>query len=64
MNNLKQYETSQRVELLALVQSMNILHATMGGRDKRPERVALIKCMRILRKEIDYDNRRKDQVER
>jgi len=36
-----------------LSERMNRLHADMGGRDKRPERLALIKCMNILRKEVE-----------
>ena len=35
-----------------MVEDMNRLHAQMGGRDGRPERVALLKCMAILDKEI------------
>jgi hypothetical protein len=36
---------------------MNRLHARMGGRDRRPERLALMKCMKILRKEIERSHR-------
>jgi len=53
MPNYRQYETCQRKALLALLDQMNTLHATMGGRDRRPERLALSRCMRVLQKELD-----------
>ena len=53
MKCYRQYETSQRKELLALMDQMNRLHAEMGGRDRRPERLALVRCMNVLRKELD-----------
>jgi hypothetical protein len=53
MRGLKQYETCQRKNLLKLREQINHLHADMGGRDRRPERVALSKCMDILTKELD-----------
>jgi hypothetical protein len=53
MRGLKQYETCQRKNLLKLREQINRLHADMGGRDSRPERVALSKCMDILTKELD-----------
>lgn len=53
MNNLRQYEKDERQNLRKIVEQMNLLHSRMGGRDKRPERVALVKCMTILQKEID-----------
>lgn len=52
MNNLRQYEKDERNNLRKIVDQMNHLHATMGGRDSRPERIALLKAMRILQKEI------------
>ena len=52
MSNLKQYEKDESQNLLKIKEQMNDLHARMGGRDKRPERVALMQCMEILDKEI------------
>lgn len=51
-NNLRQYEKAESQKLQRLVEDMNRLHALMGGRDDRPERVALLKCMAILDEEI------------
>lgn len=53
MNNLRQYEKDESKALRKIVADMNRLHATMGGRDDRPEREALMRCMAILVKEID-----------
>lgn len=53
MPSYEQYEKDERVNLLRIIDDMNCLYSDMGGRDKRPERVALLKCMRILRKEIE-----------
>lgn len=53
MNNLKQYETDQRPKFIKLIAQMNEMHAKMGGRDNRPERIALEKCMAILQAEAD-----------
>lgn len=53
MPNYQQYEKDERGNLLRIIDDMNRLYSDMGGRDKRPERVALLKCMRILRKEIE-----------
>lgn len=53
MPNYQQYETDERGNLLRIIDDMNRLYSDMGGRDKRPERVALLKCMRILRTEIE-----------
>lgn len=47
----QKYEKCERRALFELSERMNTLHAVMGGRDSRPERVALIKCMRILERE-------------
>lgn len=52
MNNLRQYETDQTDNLQKLVDQMNHLHSSMGGRDSRPERLALGLCMKILCREI------------
>lgn len=52
MANLRQYERDETPKLRNLLAQMNQLHANMGGRDSRPERVALLKCMRILDEEI------------
>lgn len=52
MNNLRQYETDQTDNLQKLVDQMNNLHSSMGGRDSRPERLALGLCMKILCREI------------
>lgn len=64
MNNLRQYEKSVRLELLDLQNRMNLMHAEMGGRNSRPERKALIKCMGILQKELDREHDRTDSIER
>lgn len=53
VNNLRQYEKDESQNLRRIVEEMNSLHARMGGRDSRPERVALLRAMRILQKEID-----------
>ena len=53
MNYLRQYEKDVSQELTLLVERMNLLHAEMGGRDERPERVALEECMKILSAEVD-----------
>lgn len=53
MSNLKQHEMDERRNLLKIKEQMNHLHARMGGRDERPEREALMKCMEILDKEIE-----------
>ena len=53
MNNLKQYEKDERQRLRNLIEQMNILHAEMGGRDSRPERKVLMRCMNLLKKEIE-----------
>jgi len=52
MNNYKKHEKDERQNLLKIKEQMNDLHARMGGRDKRPERKALARCMAILDKEI------------
>lgn len=46
-------ETCQRLALLKLRRDMNLMHANMGGRTNRPERVALVKCMAVLTKHLD-----------
>lgn len=53
MNNLKQYEKDETLNLLKIADDMNRLHSNMGGRSSRPERKALLKCMAILHKEIE-----------
>lgn len=53
MPNFKQHEKDERANLLRIIADIDRLYSEMGGRDKRPERVALLKCMRILRKEIE-----------
>jgi hypothetical protein len=45
---LRRYEKDESRKLQAIVEQMNALHSEMGGRDKRPERIALSKCMKIL----------------
>lgn len=51
-NTVRTHEKDETQKLQKIVDSMNELHAKMGGRDLRPERVALEKCMSILTKEI------------
>lgn len=53
MSKLRQYEKDERQALNQLIQYMNMIHANMGGRDSRPERKALVKCMNILQREND-----------
>ena len=53
---LKQYEKDERANLRKIINDMNRLHAEMGGRDKRPERVALFKAMLVLEREIQRAN--------
>jgi hypothetical protein len=53
MSGYRQYEKDETLALRRLIEQMNLLHANMGGRDRRPERVALMKCMFILEKEIE-----------
>lgn len=50
---VRQFEKDERPALRRLVEQANHLHAQMGGRDSRPERVALLKVMKILQAEID-----------
>lgn len=50
---LRRYEKDESQALLGLAEQMNSLHAEMGGRDSRPERKALVKCIRILQKAIE-----------
>lgn len=49
----RKFEKDETPKLIRLAADMNKLHADMGGRDNRPERVALVKCMQILRAEIE-----------
>lgn len=51
--NLRKYEKDERQNLMRIAEDMNLLHARMGGRDARPERLALIKAMKALQKVID-----------
>jgi hypothetical protein len=53
MERYQKYEKCERKALLKLHEQMNYLHADMGGRDRRPERIALIKCMDIITQELD-----------
>jgi hypothetical protein len=57
MPNYRQYEKDESRNIQKIIDSMNILHANMGGRDERPERLALLECMRILQKTIDDLNK-------
>lgn len=59
MNDPQKYERDESKNLQKLVEQMNDLHARMGGRDTRPERVALMRAMYILVAEI---NRAKEQA--
>lgn len=51
-DHYRKFEKDETPKLIRLVADMNKLHADMGGRDNRPERVALTECMRILQAEI------------
>lgn len=62
MSRLRQYERDETPKLRNLLAQMNQLHANMGGRDTRPERIALQKCMHILDREIQRAER--EQLER
>ena len=53
MNLLKQYEKDESQNLRRIIDEMNRVHAEMGGRDSRPERVALMRAMRLLRGAIE-----------
>ena len=48
MNNLRRYEKDESQNLRRIIDEMNRVHAQMGGRDNRPERVALMRAMRLL----------------
>lgn len=48
----QRHEKDESPALRRLVEQMNRLHSNMGGRDARPERLALKKCMQILDEEI------------
>ena len=50
---LLRYEKDETPALCDLADEMNRLHAQMGGRDSRPEREALLKCMRLIEKAIE-----------
>ncbi len=50
---LRRYEKDETPALRDLADKMNRLHAQMGGRDSRPERKALLKCMRLIEKAIE-----------
>ena len=52
-NNLRKYEQDETQRMREILNQMNTIHARMGGRDDRPERVALMQCMDILGKEIE-----------
>ena len=52
MSNYKKHEKDECKNLLKIKGQMNDLHARMGGRDERPERMALMQCMEIIDKEI------------
>ena len=49
----QKYERDESAKIRAIRDEMNLLHANMGGRDARPERRALLRCMNILTKELD-----------
>lgn len=53
MDNLRKFEKDESQNLRKIVEQMNNLHARMGGRDGRPERVALLEAMAVLQKEIN-----------
>lgn len=50
---LRRYEKDETPALRDLADEMNRMHAQMGGRDSRPERKALVKCMRLIEKAIE-----------
>lgn len=56
-NPYRKFEKDETPKLIRLVADMNKLHSDMGGRDSRPERLALLECMRILQVEIDRAQR-------
>ena len=58
MSNPRKHEKDERQKLQKISDQMNTLHCEMGGRYERPERVALVKCMAILRKCIDDETQR------
>lgn len=52
-HGLRRHEKDETPALRDLSDQMNRLHAEMGGRDSRPERKALLKCMRLIEKSIE-----------
>ena len=52
MRGLRQYEIDEHLGILKLRDDIYRLHDTMGGRDNRPERVALRRSAAILDREI------------
>lgn len=50
---LRRHEKDEAPALRDLANQMNRLHSEMGGRDSRPERKALLKCMRLIEKAIE-----------
>lgn len=58
MNNLRQFEQDESAKLQRIINDMNQLHAEMGGRDRRPERLALMKCIKILANELEQARHR------
>lgn len=57
MNDIRKYERDERKGMQRIVAQMNEFHATMGGRDKRPERVALLRAMQILQRDVERSDR-------
>lgn len=55
MANLRQYELDESIRLRRIIEQMNVAHAEMGGRDCRPARVALVRCMRLLDAAIAHE---------
>lgn len=52
MRGLRQYEKDEHLNILKLRDDIYRLCNTMGGRDNRPERVALRRSAAILDREI------------
>lgn len=55
MADLRQYELDESQRLRRLVEQINIAHSEMGGRDCRPARVALMRCMRLIDAAIAHE---------
>lgn len=54
--NLRQHEKDERQNLRRIIEAMNRLYCSMGGRTNRPERKALFKAIIVLQRDIERAN--------